>query len=297
MTSAVDALILERDDDNFLYRIMREHRTSILGVVQRFKTLDPMYDHDDLEQEAFFGVRKAALCWEDARAINMKFKTYLNWHISRHFQAKFKGEDKIVDILDRNNRLLVTIPYSKYRKNRRAIACDKGYSTRIRSLLVYYDDPPGDAEDTKDVPTTGGPPLHLEGDRVVDVYNRNDELIITLPLRAYTRMGRIIKAHGYRAHSYSIYDPPVRAETKRVASPTRPPLGTNAEVVDVYNRRRQIWMRLTPCQYETAREHIEFLGGLVKMHRLDKYPEQPTYEELLERERETATARTYEEVA
>ena len=297
MSSAVDALILECEDDNFLYRIMREHRTSILGVVQRFKTLDPMYDHEDLEQEAFFGVRMAALCWEDARAINMKFKTYLNWHISRHFQAKFKGEDKIVDILDHNNRLLVTIPYSKYRKNRRAIAIDKGYSTRIRSLLVYYDDSPGETEATGHASTSGGAPLHVDGDRVVDVYNRHDELIITLPLRAYTRMSRIIKSHGYRAQSYSIYDPPMRPEKKPMAATTRPPLATNAEVIDVYNRRRQIWMRLTPLQYETAREHIEFLGGIVKVHTLEKYPEQPTYDELLERDRETTTARNYEEVA
>ena len=282
MTSAMDALILERDSDNFLYRIMREHRTSILGVVQRFKTLDPMYDHEDLEQEAFFGVRMAALCWEDARAINMKFKTYLNWHISRHFQAKFKGEDKIVDILDHNNRLLVTIPYSKYRKNRRAIGFDKGHSTRIRSLLVYYDDPSGESPDTRETSTAGSAPLHLEGDRVVDVYNRNNELIITLPVRAYTRMSRIIKAHGYRTQSYSIYDPPVRTEPKRRAASTRQPLAENAEVVDVYNRRRQIWMRLTPTQYDTAREHIEFLGGLVKFHTLAQYPEQPTYDELLE---------------
>jgi len=297
MTATVDALILERDDENFLYRIMMEHRTSILGVVQRFKTLDPMYDHEDLEQEAFFGVRTAALYWEDARAINMKFNTYLNWHISRHFQGKFKGEDKIVDILDQNNRVLVTIPYRKYRKTRRAIAQDKGYSTRIRSLLVYYDDPVGDAEETKDASTMGGAALHLEGDRVVDVYNANDELIITLPLRAYTRMSRIIKAHGYRAHTYSIYDPPVRAETKRIAPPARAPLAENADVIDVYNRRRQIWMRLTPAQYETAREHIEFLGGLVKFHTLAHYPEQPAYEELLGREHVSAAARTYEHVA
>jgi hypothetical protein len=163
--------------------------------------------------------------------------------------------------------------------------------------LVYYDDPTGDAEDTKDVPTTGGAPLHLEGDRVVDVYNGQDELIITLPLRAYTRMSRIIKSHGYRAQSYSIYDPPLRSETKRVAAPARPPLATNGEVVDVYNRRRQIWMRLTPLQYETAREHIEFLGGIVRMHTLDKYPEQPSYEDILERQCEPAAARSYEEVA
>jgi hypothetical protein len=61
MTATVDALILERDDENCLYRIMMEHHTSILAVVQRFKTRDPMYDHEDLEQEAFFGVRTAAL--------------------------------------------------------------------------------------------------------------------------------------------------------------------------------------------------------------------------------------------
>lgn len=297
MTSAVDALILERDSENFLYRIMQDHRTSILGVVQRFKTLDPMYDHEDLEQEAFFGVRMAALCWEDARAINMKFKTYLNWHISRHFQAKFKGEDKIVDILDRHNRLVVTIPYSKYRKTRRAIALDKGHSTRIRSLLVYYDDPSGDSADTTDSSTTGGMPLHFDGARVVDVYNRSNELIITLPMRAYIRMSRIIKAQGYRTQSYSIYAPPVRTEAKRVPAPTRQALAENAEVVDVYNRRRQIWMRLSPIQYETARQHIEFLGGLVKFHTREHYPEQPTYEEVSESDHKASAARTYEEVA
>jgi len=319
MTHAVDALILERDDDSFLYRTMQEHRTSILGVVQRFKTLDPLYDHEDLEQEAFFGVRSAALHWEDARAINMQFKTYLNWHISRHFQAKFKGDDKIVDIFDRHDRLLVSIPYRKYRKHRRAITQEKGYSTRIRSLLVYYDDPAGETREANDTARSLGASLHVDGDRVVDVYNTNDELIITLPFRAYTRMSHLIRSQGYRAETYSIYDPPARSTTGHASpftslppapqpavqmpvaprasdSTTRRSLSDHC-VVDVYTRRRIVWMRLTPDQYKAARPHIDFLGGVVKFHHVETYPEQPTYEELLDHEPASSDARAYEEVA
>ena len=312
MTAVMESLILERDDEHFLYRIMQEHRTAILGVVQRFKTLDPMYDHEDLEQEAFFGVRLATLYWEEARAINMKFKTYLNWHISRHFQGKFKGEDKIVDILDQNNRLLVTIPYSKYKKKGRAIAEDKGYSTRVRSLLVYYDDQPSEHDSGATATDALGAPLHVDGDHIVDVYNHHNDLIITLPLRAYTRMSGVITSHGYRAHTYSIYDPPVHrpkkeshsaANTTRPARPARSATRTARaqttapNVVDVYTRRRLIWMRLTPAQYETARKHLEFLGGLAKFHSLRDYPEQPPYEELVERDDALQLSRTLEHIA
>jgi len=362
MTHAVDALILERDDDNLLYRIMKDHRTSILGVVQRFKTHDPLYDHEDLEQEAFFGVRSAALHWEDARAINMQFKTYLNWHISRHFQAKFKGDDKIVDIFDRHDRLLVSIPYRKYRKHRRAITQEKGYSTRIRSLLVYGDDPAGETTDAHDTARSLGTSLHVDGDRVVDVYNRNDELIITLPLRAYTRMSHLIRSQGYRTESYSIFKPKLRPEAKRLSTPApqaAPPREqevtvedflakahqreidhviiksssfisavlkdrtrirtypdemadfvkvlreqnfqiVETRVVDVYNRRRQIWMRLSEQQYEAARNYIDSLGGVAITHPLGSYPEQPLYEDLAPYEpiqAAKASNRAYEHVA
>ncbi len=86
-------------NESFLMRTMEKHHHTILHVIKRFRTLDVMIDQDDLLQEAFFGVRNAHHAWNDARAINMKFTTYLTWHVSRHFQGKFLGYDKIVDLI------------------------------------------------------------------------------------------------------------------------------------------------------------------------------------------------------
>ena len=286
-------VLTPEDADSYLYRIYRQHRASILAVVNRFKTLDPMYDQDDLEQEAFFAVRLAALYWEEARAINMKFNTYLNWHISRHFQGKFRGDDKVVDIVDANNRVLVTIPWRKYRKNGRAISQSKGYACKIRSLLVHYDDPDKDAGSLARH-SARTLPLNLDGDRVVDIYNQHDDLIITVPARSYERMRTLVRQQGYRAHAYSIYEPPpvrtpedqeIRASLKmlaqapahyRLASPSQ---AAPAEVVDVYTKQEVFLMRVSLARYEEARPYVDAVQGIARVHSLAEFPDPPTLEE------------------
>lgn len=300
MPLSADFYVLD-DSDSFLCRILHEYKASIQAVIQRFKTLDPMYDHDDLEQEAFFGVRLATLYWEEARAINMKFRTYLTWHISRHFQGKFRGDDKIVDIVDSENRVLVTIPYAKYKKKGRAIAGTKGYSTKIRSLLVYYDDHGSNTEEPPVIPHVRSGPIHMEGDEIVDVYNQHDDLIITIPRRSYQRMSDLILQQGFRTESYSIYEPPPRRpqqeiearaalkdlalQAKRESLRTPPGLYSTkkdqASVVDIYTRRRDWLMRLSPERYADAKPYVDLIGGIAKCHTLATYPEPPLYDDLV----------------
>ena len=257
MPLSADFYVLD-DSDSFLCRILHEYKASIQAVIQRFKTLDPMYDHDDLEQEAFFGVRLATLYWEEARAINMKFRTYLTWHISRHFQGKFRGDDKIVDIVDSENRVLVTIPYAKYKKKGRAIAGTKGYSTKIRSLLVFT---------TTTVQTPKSPRHPTRPQRAHPYGERRDRrcLIINMttssyiPRRSYQRMSDLILQQGFRTESYSIYEPPPRRPQQEIARAALKDLALQAKRESCARRRDSTVRRKTKPPSSTF-THVGAIG-------------------------------------
>lgn len=289
-------------NESFLMRTMEKYRHTILHVIKRFRTLDVMIDEDDLLQEAFFGVRNAHHAWNDARAINMKFTTYLTWHVSRHFQGKFLGYDKIVDLIDRTTqRVVVSIPYSRYRKSGRRIAEAKNYATRIRSLLVCYDQPDENGKVQEPIPGDTTLFTHAidiaeqNDDQVIDIYNAYGQLVVTIPLRTYERKQTLIQEKGFIAQPWSIYEPrpgftpttpPALPETPAPTPRPRPCIRRHAcastttpqdYMVDIYSRRGDTLVRLHPTQYKENRHHFESQGCIIRYHDPALYPEQPPF--------------------
>jgi hypothetical protein len=272
-TRLVDDSLLSGSDD-FLYRIMVDYKAVIRSVANRFRHLDPMYDTDDLEQEAFFGVRMACNSWAQARAIKMQFKTYLTWHISRHFQGKFHGDDKVVDLIDEQNNVRVTIPWSKYKKTGRAAAKARNYRVRIRSLLVYYDAPLGDALEKERTPSQDCHPVHTGDDTVVDIFDRTGTLIVTVPRRNFLRVRELVEQQHYTVREYSIYDPPpARTTTLNPSAVLLPTLGSasspeasdpddtgDRHVVDVYTEREVFLTSMPMARYEMFRHYFPKYG-------------------------------------
>lgn len=265
-----DPMLLSGSDD-FLYRIMQDYKGVIKHVANRFRHLDSLYDTEDLEQEAFFGVRLACNSWAHARAINMQFRTYLTWHISRHFQGRFHGEDKVVDILDEHGHIRVSIPWSKYRKTGRTEVKARGFSTRIRSLLVYYDDPAKPTDSKADRSSTDWHPVHNGEDTIVDVLDQTGTLIVTVPRRSYLHVQDLIQDLGYTTREYSIYDPrPTSTDSDTASSPqtpvesspsvrsrSTPHTDNNIQyVVDVYTRRDKFLTRIPMTQYHRFRAYF-----------------------------------------
>lgn len=291
-----DHMLLSGSDD-FLYRMMQDHKGLIKHIANRFRHLDSMYDTEDLEQEAFFGIRLACNSWAHARAINMQFKTYLTWHISRHFQGRFSGEDKVVDILDEHGNVRVSIPWSKYRKTGRAAAKARGFSTRIRSLLVYYDDftTPNAPTDSAPKPSdTDWHPVHTGEDTVVDILDQDGTLIVTVPKKSYLQAYDLVHEQGYSVREYSIYDPRPTCQQPTIASPHATDAGKRSSlpslscsntqsaltyVVDVYTSQGHLLTRMSMSQYHRFRHYFPQYGLTTRMHNAKLVPEPPELDE------------------
>lgn len=288
-----DHLLFSGSDD-FLYRIMQDHKALIKHIANRFRHLDSMYDSEDLEQEAFFGVRLACNSWAHARAINMQFKTYLTWHISRHFQGRFNGEDKVVDLLDEHGNVRVSIPWSKFRKSGRAAAKARGFSTRIRSLRVYYDDCSTPADNAANPSDSDWHPVHTGEDTIVDILDQDGGLIVTVPKKSYLQVQDLIQDQGYSIAEYSIYDPRPTYQHSNTASlrPTDASKNsslqslscanapsTSSYVVDVYTSHGNFLTRISMVQYHRFRTYFPKYGLTTRMHNVKLVPEPPEFDE------------------
>lgn len=122
----------------FVLRYFKENEKLIQSIIRAYRFLDTAIDEEDLRQEAFVAIQTAFRNWHQGRAKDMKFPSYLYWIVSRHFQGKFRGKDKVVDVINGDGRVIRTISYAEWLKERRAIkAC--GFTISTRSILVSYE--------------------------------------------------------------------------------------------------------------------------------------------------------------
>jgi hypothetical protein len=304
MSSQAFALDLS---DRFTARTMERERQAILYAIKSFHALDPMIDRDDLWQESWFGVNNAHHRWDDARAINMQFKNFLIWHIKRHLQGAFLGSDKIVELFDKTTqRVVVSIPYSRFKKEGRRIAKERNYGSRIRSLLVYYDQPDEDGQTRVSIPADPHHFTHAcdiaeaNDTQVVDLYTPAGELVITIPMRTYYKKQDLIQQQGLVSQSWCIYDP--RPSFTRPQSCTVSPKPIRRRdlasahagrdlMVDIYSRRGEILVRMNPDTYKVNRKHFEHQGCLIRFHDPRQYPEQPPFEDIEAQDRRIKSIR------
>jgi len=279
--------------DRFSFALMQKHRDSIQFAINTFRSLDVMMSKEDLEQEAYFGLSTALRSWKEARAIHMKFETFLVWHIKRHLQGIFLNSDMVVELIDPGtSKVVITLPYERYRKIGRRMARQLKYQTRIRSLKVYYEE---DVALTGSEPTAVDPHHHsavstmadTRDTYVVDLYSPDGVPIITIPRSLYLKKFQLIQGKRLGAHERCLYDSTEHAAPPRTCAPPtfhrrvqRPCRKEKLEslVVDIYTRQGDKFLRTTPSEYEAHR--AEFRGYLIHYHDVTIHPEQPDYEEV-----------------
>ncbi len=279
--------------DRFTVRTMERERSAILYAIKSFRTLDVMVDQDDLWQEAWIGVNNAHHTWDDARAINMQFRTFVIWHVKRHFQGLYLSSDKVVDLIDPvSHTTIITLPYARYCKQGRRIARERRYTPRIRSLKVYYEQ--SDEDDTprrEPVAVTPQSSTSIadladpKDTHVMDIYNPQGLLVVTVPIRTFLKKQPLIEQQGLLAQRWCIYEPrPEFQGSSCLPSPSRrevrPPSPAQPIVVDIYTRRGAILLRTTPDRYKPFRKEFEERGCLIRYHDVTRHPTQPPYEDI-----------------
>lgn len=130
----------------YVLRYFKQNEKLIQSIIRNYCFLDTAIETEDLKQEAFVAIQIAFRTWNQERATRMKFPSYLYWIVCRHFQGKFPGKDKVVDIMNPEGLLVRTITYGESLKVKSALKA-RGFTTSTRSILVSYEDQFSDPAD------------------------------------------------------------------------------------------------------------------------------------------------------
>ena len=127
-------LAIDSDNDSPLLKLFQQSKPIIHSIAKRYCNLDRSYEIDDLEQIGFLAVRKATEKWDFSRG-NAQFQTFLYRYIQKAYQSEFDGRDKLVEITDKDDQYVKTLPYSTFIKEKRRLH-SQGFKSRIFRRLV-----------------------------------------------------------------------------------------------------------------------------------------------------------------
>ncbi|MCE7975589.1 MAG: hypothetical protein DYH03_00150 [Nitrospira sp. NTP1] len=127
-------LAIDSDDTSPLLKLFQQSKPIIHSIAKRYCNLDRSYEIEDLEQIGFLAVRKATEKWDFSRG-NAQFQTFLYRYIQKAYQSEFDGRDKLVEITDKDDQYVKTLPYSTFIKEKRRLH-SQGFKSRIFRRLV-----------------------------------------------------------------------------------------------------------------------------------------------------------------
>ena len=127
-------LAIDSDNDSPLLKLFQQSKPIIHSIAKRYCNLDRSYEIEDLEQIGFLAVRKATEKWDFSRG-NAQFQTFLYRYIQKAYQSEFDGRDKLVEIRDKDDQYVKTLPYSTFVKEKRRLH-SQGFKSRIFRRLV-----------------------------------------------------------------------------------------------------------------------------------------------------------------
>jgi DNA-directed RNA polymerase specialized sigma24 family protein len=127
-------LAIDSDNDSPLLKLFQQSKPIIHSIAKRYCNLDRSYEIEDLEQIGFLAVRKATEKWDFSRG-NAQFQTFLYRYIQKAYQSEFDGRDKLVEITDKDDQYVKTLPYSTFVKEKRRLH-SQGFKSRIFRRLV-----------------------------------------------------------------------------------------------------------------------------------------------------------------
>ncbi len=125
--------------EKVLLRFYEFYKPRIMAIVKKYRALSPVFDDDDLQQTALFGMLRALIKYDHAAHVEMKFSTYLEWSIRNAFQRAIGRSDKFVEIYNNNNELIFSISYQEFLSRKKNIE-SAGNTYVIRSRICNFSD-------------------------------------------------------------------------------------------------------------------------------------------------------------
>ena len=109
-------LAIDSDDTSPLLKLFQQSKPIIHSIAKRYCNLDRSYE------------------WDFSRG-NAQFQTFLYRYIQKAYQSEFDGRDKLVEITDKDDQYVKTLPYSTFIKEKRRLH-SQGFKSRIFRRIV-----------------------------------------------------------------------------------------------------------------------------------------------------------------
>ncbi len=122
--------------ESFILELYEENKKLIHYMAFRYNAfaLDRAFEKDDFTQIGYLAVIDCAANWDFSRG-RAHFRSLLFRYLQKLFRKKVTGKNKLVEIRDRYDRLIETLPWTVYLKRRREIQAS-GYEAHTVSRIV-----------------------------------------------------------------------------------------------------------------------------------------------------------------
>lgn len=116
-----------------LQQYLEEHKQFIRSLIKQYLGCNSGLDEEDYFQEAVPALQKALRTWDPTRGHQLR--TFFYWHLRKQFTAVTTEKNFDVQLYDPRGVYLETIPYTKYRKQKKHLKA-RGITGSLRKREV-----------------------------------------------------------------------------------------------------------------------------------------------------------------
>ena len=125
--------------DEVASRMYNLYRPRILRIVKRYCLLSPIFDEEDLRQEAMEAIDQSLRTYKHDPDIKMKFSTRLEWSISNIFQRRIGKKDRFVEIYGPDGSFVKTMSYHRFVDRKKDLEA-AGYTATTKRRVCSLSD-------------------------------------------------------------------------------------------------------------------------------------------------------------
>ena len=128
-----------------IQEIYAHYQPKLMRVARRYRLLSPVFDEEDLSQEALWGIIQALKKYRCKPDGMMRFSTYLEWAASNIYQRAIGSRDNLVELYGPDGRFVKVLSWGSFAKQKKELEA-AGYTYTTKRRFCYILDALGDED-------------------------------------------------------------------------------------------------------------------------------------------------------
>ncbi|MGD0238176.1 MAG: sigma factor [Syntrophorhabdales bacterium] len=136
-------------DPSLFASVIREiyalYQPKLMRVARRYRLLSPVFDEEDLGQEALWAIIQAMKKYKCKPDGMMRFSTYLEWATSNIYQRAIGSGDNLVELYGPDGRFVKVLSWGSFAKQKKELEA-AGYTHTSKRRFCYILEALGDED-------------------------------------------------------------------------------------------------------------------------------------------------------